>query len=358
LYTLSALGAGLAAMAAPGAAALSLGVGTSGALWGVLAALAVLALQPIGLPLPVGERLRKIVGANLVLGIVLTLLPSVDRVAHLGGAGVGVVLMALGILRPLRIGDDLLPVLWRVGQLVLGVVCGVLLLGSLATALLVGRPWQPDRSWKQRLGTAVKLGGDKKTAGGGAAGSPAKGDAASPPAELKPVRRTLGEAGYSIVLPESLGEARALTDAGKIPVFQFGELGGQLQALDVVVQRQQRPLKNKAQLQQALDQNAALVRADKLKGDAKELTPAARSTLDGQPWWTFHVRLQESIQGKAAVLVRRDAVIVLWYVYSDLLPDSLQLELTAAAKSVKDEFAGFGSGKKANKTKTKKKGRR
>ena len=46
------------------------------------------------------------------------------------------------------------------------------------------------------------------------------------------------------------------------------------------------------------------------------------------------------------VLARRDAVIVLWYVYSDLLPENLQLDFTRTLQSVKDEFAGFAPGSK------------
>lgn len=359
LYTLAALGAGLVALYAPvpgAASTLAIGVGASGALWGALAALAVIALRPVGLPIAVAQRLRKIVGANLLLGIVLTAMPSVDRVAHLGGALTGALLALSGVLRPLRIGDEAAPAGRRLAQRGLGAVCGLLLGGSLVIALLSGKPWQPSTAWKQRLGAAVVAGTKAGPAAVGLAGSGSGGPsagAAAPgsQAELAPVRRTLGEAGYSLVLPQGLGEARSLSGAGKIPLFQFGDLGGQLQALDVVVQRQPRPLKKKGQLDEALAQTAALVRADKLKDGATELSPAARSTLDGQPLWSLHVRLQESVQGKAAVLVQRDAVIVLWYVYSDLLPENLQLDLQRALQSVKDEFAGFGPG-------TKKKGKR
>ena len=349
LFTLSALAAGLR-MFAPGSAALGLSVGTGGALWGILAALAVLALRPTGLPIAVGERLRKIVWANLIIGVVLSLLPSVDRLGHVAGAVIGALLAASGVLQPLRIGDAPKMTPRWIGQGILGTVCGLLLVGALTTALLVGKPWQPDPSWKQRLATIKGLAKPGAMVSVQAVGTgstpPGETPAGSQPAELMPVRRTLGEAGYSIALPQGLGEPRPLTDAGKIPVFQFGDLNDQQQALDVVVQRQQRPLKKKAQLQQAFEQSVALVRADKLKNEAKELTPAARFTQDAQLLWTFHARLQESVQGKAVVLARRDAVIVLWYVYSDLLTESQQLDLPFAAKSVRDEFAGATSGPK------------
>lgn len=353
LFTLSAMGAGLLAVYAPGAAALGLGVGASGALWGVMAALAVIALRPVGLPIAVAQRLRKIVAGSLLMGVVLTIMPSVDRASHLGGALCGAALVLSGVLRPLRIGDEATAAAGRrLGSRLLGAACGLVLLGSLAMALVLGKPWQPDLGWKRRLGAAV-VAGAKAGAGaadptaGGTAGSAAGATSAgSQEAELSPVRRTLGEAGYSLVLPQGLGEARSLTGDGKVPLFQFGDLGGQQQALDIVVQRQPRPLKKKAQQEQALAQSAALVRADKLKGGATELTPAAQTLLDGQPLWTWQVRLQESVQGKAAILARRDAVIVLWYVYSDLLPENLQLDLTRALQSVKDEFAGFSSNSK------------
>lgn len=357
LYTVAALGAGLCAMSAPGATALGLGVGAGGALWGVLAALAVLAAWPVGLPVAVALRLRKIVGGSLLIGLVLSAMPSVERFAHLGGAVVGALLMLSGVLRPLRVGEEAVPAGRRLIQRVLGGLGGVLLFGSLATALVVGKPWQPDPSWKRRLGAAVTATGRPGAAGApsGPGGATAAGaPAAASEAELAPVRRTLGEAGYSLVLPQGLGEARALTGTGKVPVFQFGELGGQLQTLDVVVQRQPRPLKKKGQLELAMEQSAALVRADKLRDGATELTPAAKTVLDGQPLWTLHLRLQESVQGRAAVLARRDAVLVLWYVYSDLLPENLQLDLARTLQSVKDEFAGFTAGTK----KKGKKGRR
>jgi rhomboid protease GluP len=351
LYTVSALAAGLGAMYAPGATALGLGVGAGGALWGVLAALAVLAARPVGLPVAVALRLRKIVGGSLLIGIVLTAMPSVERVAHLGGAAVGALLMLSGVLRPLRVGEEAVSAGRRLGQRVLGAAAALLLFGSLTVALLVGKPWQPDPTWKRRLGSAVTTPGRPGPAGeaSGTGGAPSEAAAATNQAELAPVRRTLGEAGYSLVLPQGLGEARALTGAGKVPVFQFGDLGGQLQALDVVVQRQPRPLKKKGQLELAMEQSAALVRADKLRDGATELTAAAKTVLDGQPMWTLHLRLQESVQGRAAVLARRDAVIVLWYVYSDLLPENLQLDLARTLQSVKDEFAGFTAGAKKGK---------
>ena len=356
LYTVAALAGGLCAMLAPGATALGLGVGAGGALWGVLAALAVLAAQPVGLPVAVALRLRKIVGGSLLIGIVLSAMPSVERLAHLGGAVVGALLMLSGALRPLRVGEEAVPAGRRLVQRVLGGVAGALLFGSLAMALVVGKPWQPDPTWKQRLGAAVTAGGRPGAAGGtsGPGGAAAGAPTGASEAELAPVRRTLGEAGYSLVLPQGLGEARSLTGTGKVPVFQFGELGGQLQTLDVVVQRQPRPLKKKGQLELAMEQSAALVRADKLRDGATELTPAKKTVLDGQPLWTLHLRLQESVQGRAAVLARRDAVIVLWYVYSDLLPENLQLDLLRTLQSVKDEFAGFSAGTK----KKGKKGRR
>jgi rhomboid protease GluP len=153
LYTVSALAAGLAAMSAPGATALGLGVGAGGALWGVLAALAVLAARPVGLPVAVALRLRKIVGGSLLIGIVLTAMPSVERVAHLGGAAVGALLMLSGVLRPLRVGEEAVSAGRRLGQRVLGAAAALLLFGSLTVALLVGKPWQ-------HLEAPPRVGGD------------------------------------------------------------------------------------------------------------------------------------------------------------------------------------------------------
>jgi hypothetical protein len=271
---------------------------------------------------------------------------------------VGAVLMASGLLRPPLMAADgklaepgWLGGLWRA----VGAASGLALAAALGLALFYGQPWQPDAGLKQRLAGAVRgqgpvgaqpaMGGDGKTAGGQPGAQPA----------LKQVRRTLGDSGAAIELPEGLGEAVAKATPGRSTVYEFGDLSEKQQLLSVIVQPQPRLLKKRPQIEAALAQAVAQVRADKLRDDrVTVLTPEVKSTLDGWPTIEFHLRMQETIQARGLVQARKSSIVVLWYLFTDLLPEPVQVDLRRAVHSLTDG----GPAPAATKSKKKKPGRR
>lgn len=144
LYGASALGGSLMSVATLGD---HFGVGASGALWGLLAAEAVLAYRPSGL-LPPGllPMMKQAALANLALNVVNSLRPNVDWAAHLGGGLVAAALLLSGALL------NGLPPLDAEGDRAAGhtprwvTPTGGLLMALLAvaglTALAVGQPWR------------------------------------------------------------------------------------------------------------------------------------------------------------------------------------------------------------------------
>jgi membrane associated rhomboid family serine protease len=122
-----------------------LSVGASGAIWGVLAAVAVIAWRPRGLlPPAIVHRLRRAAGINLVINLAASFLPEVDLWAHLGGGVAGAALVWAGAvtrgITPLHEQETVPakdpPVLRGVA-----LACLAALLASLVTAIVVGRPW-------------------------------------------------------------------------------------------------------------------------------------------------------------------------------------------------------------------------
>ena len=82
-------------------------VAASGAVCGLLGAGAVLAFDSaVGLPPAEVQRLRKVAGGGLITTLLLTLVPGVDRLTHLGGVLTGALLMASGLLRPPKMASD------------------------------------------------------------------------------------------------------------------------------------------------------------------------------------------------------------------------------------------------------------
>jgi rhomboid protease GluP len=352
LHVLAGLGGALLTMAWPRSSLVVISVGASGTACGLLGAGAVLALDPGGLPSATVQRLRKIAIAGLVTSALLSLVPGVDRPTHIGGVIVGAVLVASGFLRPGMMNAE--------GQLVeaplyfwlqrgIATLCGVLLASSVVLGVVKGQPWQPDPAWKKRLGATLHsqpnqgaglAGGLSGLLGGGKDAGAAGAKDAGAGAPLQLVRQKLGDTGVSIELPAGLGEAQVKAEPGRTPVYEFGGLGEKQQQLSVLLQRPAKPYKKKAQLQAAFDQAVALVKADKLRDERiKVLTPLTKSTLDGQPLAEFHVRMQETVQARGLVLGKKTGVIVLWYLFTDLLPDAVQVDLKRALQSMKDEAA-------------------
>lgn len=316
----------------------------SGALTGVLAGGAFLAVRPEGIPISQVSRLRRQALANLALSIILLFVPGVDRMTHAGGAVAGIFLVGLGVVRPLRprttlTGPARPDLIEWVHRGVAGVL-GLLLVVSVALALLNGQPWHPTTEWRKRLGTAIgkelALGGTPSPGTVDAAGKPL---GEGPQSDLSPVRHALGESGIAIELPRILGELRSQPEEGgpsaAAPVYGFGDLAASMQALEVVVRKTEKPYKKKGQREQALDQAIAIVRADRLKGgQAKLLSGPTKGVIPEYPSAEMTFQLQESIKGTALIVVRNSGVFVLFHSYTELLPDAIKLDLRKAAQSL------------------------
>jgi rhomboid protease GluP len=96
LYGTSALAGSLASFLAGDE---RISVGASGALWGLLAAQAVLAFRPRGLlPTALIERAKRGAMTNLILNVAISFLPRVDFAAHFGGGAMGALLLGTGLL--------------------------------------------------------------------------------------------------------------------------------------------------------------------------------------------------------------------------------------------------------------------
>lgn len=343
LQVLSGLGGALVSMLWPRSSLVLISVGASGAVCGLLGAGGVLALDPGsgGLPPAEVQRLRKVAIGGLITTLLLTLVPGVDRLTHLGGVVTGAVLMASGAVRPPKMASD-----GRIAESTLSLwihrgvaaVLGLLLVASVALALVNGHPWQPDRSWKTRLDTLLGKGAAARVAPG-QPGSPEAGKPAAGTPEAT-ARRSLGDSGISLELPEDLGEASMKAEPGRSTVYEFGDISEKQQLLAVLVQKHQKPMRNKGQLESSFDQAVAMVKADKLRDDRiTVLEPPQKIAMDGWPVMTFHIRMQETVQARGLVQARNQAVIVLWYVYTDLLPETVQLDLKRALHSLTLEGA-------------------
>ena len=161
-------------------------------------------------------------------------------------------------------------------------LCGLLLVIGLAMAFLRGQPWQPDTSWKGRLAAALgqappdAAAGDKPVIDPGKATTKVGEKARRRRRQHDLIRRPLGETGYSIEVPEALGEASEKGEASRATYYEFGSLSDKQQILAVVIYPQKKPLKKKA-LRIAFDQTVAQVKNDRLRGPGvAELTPAKR----------------------------------------------------------------------------------
>ncbi|MCA9606284.1 MAG: rhomboid family intramembrane serine protease [Myxococcales bacterium] len=104
LYTACAIAGGLGSMALLGD---TVSVGASGALWGILAAEAVLAFGPGFVPAALVPGMRRAAVINLGLNVVNSFRPHVDWAAHFAGGIVGAALLWLVLSRGIPRGEKL-----------------------------------------------------------------------------------------------------------------------------------------------------------------------------------------------------------------------------------------------------------
>ncbi len=123
-----------------------LSVGASGAIWGLMAAEAVLIFLPRGLlPEMVTDNAKRSVIYCLAINLLISFTPSIDMSAHLGGGFAGAILMASGLLTyglP-QIGQRATPHMQFSARLyqILGAIVTALAAATLLIALQEGRPF-------------------------------------------------------------------------------------------------------------------------------------------------------------------------------------------------------------------------
>jgi rhomboid protease GluP len=144
LYGLSALGGGLASALLRDA---GIAVGASGAIWGLMTAGVGLALRPRDLlPPAVIQQMRSRAALPLIINIFYSFKAGIDLWAHFGGGIVGLVLMLSGIITrgvvPVWRRDANAPEKPSLGITVAAAVMSLAMLGSVAAALVQGRPWE------------------------------------------------------------------------------------------------------------------------------------------------------------------------------------------------------------------------
>lgn len=147
LYGASALAGAVASSMFLGAEATS--VGASGALWGLLAANAVLAFRPNGLlPQSILKSARSNAMTNLVMNVVVSFLPHVDRYAHFAGGAVGALLVFSGVLLvgmpplPERATGPQPPDVVPLAMRPIAIALSALLVAGLGLAIAEGRVWE------------------------------------------------------------------------------------------------------------------------------------------------------------------------------------------------------------------------
>lgn len=189
LWTASVAGGSLAALAFSSA---TIVVGASGGGWGLMCAAGVLAARPTGLiPDSLARPLLHNVGRIVLLNLLISFIPGIALSAHLGGGVAGILVALLGVMtlgmRSAEVaagspGRE--PLLCLV--LAAGLAAALLLAGSVALSLSLGRPWSSgaDGPW---------------------------------------TRHDLGAPGVSVELPDSLGPARTRTIDERTTEHVFGD---------------------------------------------------------------------------------------------------------------------------------------
>jgi rhomboid protease GluP len=209
LYVASAIGGSLASTLVLDD---GVSVGASGAIWGLLAAEAMLAHRPGGLlPAILLPGLKRAALINLAINVVNSFRPDVDWAAHFGGGIVG------GLL----------------------VLTGVLTLGLPRLAELTAEQTPEDRKPMWLRPAAVALTG--LLVAGGAYGL-LQGAAWSLTAKQELTRRSLGDSGFGIELPSMLGEPKELRQQPGQVTAVYGDLLSDMVVVEVLVIRFESPL--------------------------------------------------------------------------------------------------------------------
>ncbi len=134
IYTVALLGGSLASTFLTD----GVGVGASGAIWGLLGAQVALSYgRPPVLPASVARAMKPMAMRNLVLNVGISFVGGIDWAAHFGGGLFGGLLLASGVLYPKSENEQSqLGLLWAARAAALLLALGVLM------ALLEGKPWR------------------------------------------------------------------------------------------------------------------------------------------------------------------------------------------------------------------------
>jgi membrane associated rhomboid family serine protease len=143
LYTVGVI----AAAAASSFFSAGLSVGASGAIFALMGGLFAVTWRPHGLlPPTMVRRLRRGMWPTLLMNVGISLVPSVDWRAHLGGMVAGVALVGSGLLvRGLPPTDGRATAVPRsIGWMIAACLCVGLLAAGVVAALVHGQPWVPE----------------------------------------------------------------------------------------------------------------------------------------------------------------------------------------------------------------------
>lgn len=157
LYGMTALSGALGSALFGGEARWS--VGASGAIWGLMGAIAGLAVRPAGvLPPILAKRMRGRIAAPVILNVLYSLVPGVDLLAHAGGGLLGFLLGATVLQRGLvpvdqRRAPEHVEVAPRPWLSAAAALVTLAMAASIAAAVIVGRPWVVASPSLQRIRT-------------------------------------------------------------------------------------------------------------------------------------------------------------------------------------------------------------
>jgi rhomboid protease GluP len=269
LYALSALGGSLASsLLRP-----VIGVGASGAIWGLMGAGIAMAYRPRELlPAIAAREARRTALVPLVINVLYSFKAGIDMLAHFGGGLVGFVLMFGGVIT-----RGVTP-LWRPGTRpardpltvrVAAMVLALAMLGSVAAAMLLGKPWDV-----------------------GGAG------------ELVEVR--VGETDLLLEVPRQLTERHGETKDGEVIVYNFGALDSLPIAIEVVVTpRASGLVLDDATLAKLRDE------LDKLeKAGWKKLSDATERTIGGHRFVEIRHRIADGVELHSIATVSGERVLL------------------------------------------------